>query len=653
MLNAVKTYSQQSFDLYGNLSNTGNHSFRLNSFEANPANSISVKDWEMSFVYSGIVDSESGFANDIFLVSLGKRLSDHYLYFRYTPGFKKEFVASTVSTITSGDESKTDILKTYISYDERFGLGYSYNFLPEFTAGLSLRFFQQNFSEDNVEFVYGDSTANTYTTNRDKNFWRADVGLKYSPADDLSLGISSANLILLNENGSFNDNSDLELRTDKLLIASLDYSPYKLLNLGMNYESNGSFSSRVSIVSDIWGGKVTAGISAHHDKYQNPFISSVMPSISFSSRLFNISIVGLKYLSERNGNNTIYELADNGIYNILNNQYSNDKIFLNVNFALTFTEEKFVKFIDVDIIKDIYPAMAGEYLNFPFAVAKITNLSDHTVNVKPSSFIDEINSEIIYSPIVSITPGDTADVPYFTIINEGKSIDADHKIAQANFYASTINTEPDDEMSKPLLVNDMNSWDGSIGTLKYFARKDYQYSNKFAKGILSNYKSVLDSTDERLTEFKKISLLFNAFVQNMVYVSDPRSSIEYVQFPKETIERKGGDCDDLSVSFSALLESIGIQTAFVDYKEPDGISHVNLLIKTGLKAGQASLITNNDKKYFVRTNSKSESYVWIPLETTSLTDFKTAWAVGSDKFYKTAIQDLGLVKGSVEIIDNY
>ena len=84
----------------------------------------------------------------------------------------------------------------------------------------------------------------------------------------------------------------------------------------------------------------------------------------------------------------------------------------------------------------------------------------------------------------------------------------------------------------------------------------------------------------------------------MQYVSDPRSSTEYVQFPTQTIEVAGGDCDDLSVAFSALLESIGIQTAFVDYKSEEKISHVNLLINTKLKPEEAELITQNDKKYF-------------------------------------------------------
>ena len=83
-----------------------------------------------------------------------------------------------------------------------------------------------------------------------------------------------------------------------------------------------------------------------------------------------------------------------------------------------------------------------------------------------------------------------------------------------------------------------------------------------------------------MMNFEKTRILFDHFVKEMVYVADPRTNAEYVQFPDETIERKGGDCDDLSVCFSGIAESVGIQTAFVDYKSNDGISHVNLLINT-------------------------------------------------------------------------
>lgn len=65
------------------------------------------------------------------------------------------------------------------------------------------------------------------------------------------------------------------------------------------------------------------------------------------------------------------------------------------------------------------------------------------------------------------------------------------------------------------------------------------------------------------------------------------------------------------------------------------------------------MITSNDSKYFIRKNEKGIDQVWIPVETTSLTNFDEAWNIGVKKFNHDAIDELGIAKGKVEIIDVY
>ena len=77
------------------------------------------------------------------------------------------------------------------------------------------------------------------------------------------------------------------------------------------------------------------------------------------------------------------------------------------------------------------------------------------------------------------------------------------------------------------------------------------------------------------------------------------------------------------------------------------------MFNTGLSPQQASLISENDTKYFIRKNNYGEDEVWIPIETTSLSDFESAWTIASDKFQSEAINNLGLIKGDVEIVDVY
>ena len=46
------------------------------------------------------------------------------------------------------------------------------------------------------------------------------------------------------------------------------------------------------------------------------------------------------------------------------------------------------------------------------------------------------------------------------------------------------------------------------------------------------------------------------------YISDPNK--EYIQYPAEVLNTKRGDCDDLAILYSAMLESVGVQTAVIE-----------------------------------------------------------------------------------------
>jgi len=47
------------------------------------------------------------------------------------------------------------------------------------------------------------------------------------------------------------------------------------------------------------------------------------------------------------------------------------------------------------------------------------------------------------------------------------------------------------------------------------------------------------------------------------YVDDVPTIGDYVQLPMETLKKKNGDCEDLAILYSSLLESIGIKTAIL------------------------------------------------------------------------------------------
>jgi tetratricopeptide (TPR) repeat protein len=128
------------------------------------------------------------------------------------------------------------------------------------------------------------------------------------------------------------------------------------------------------------------------------------------------------------------------------------------------------------------------------------------------------------------------------------------------------------------------------------------------------------------------------------YIVDPNSpftdlrddQIDYVQFPRETLRLKSGDCDDLSVLISTGLENLGIRTALIEIP-----GHLFLMFDTGLAAEDAGLISQDGSLLVIRDGS-----VWIPLEATMVnTSFIEAWAEGANKF------QIALAANELDIID--
>jgi hypothetical protein len=60
----------------------------------------------------------------------------------------------------------------------------------------------------------------------------------------------------------------------------------------------------------------------------------------------------------------------------------------------------------------------------------------------------------------------------------------------------------------------------------------------------------------------EVNAIYRYIVEDFTYIADPEER-EYIQSPSETLNLKGGDCEDLTILACSLLESIGIRTYLV------------------------------------------------------------------------------------------
>jgi hypothetical protein len=623
----------------------------INSFEFNPSNYNVIKDWAFSLTFGGEFFADN-ISSNLFQVSAGKRIKDHYLQLRYSPGFQKEFVVKSEQQVIYGNENESTLETRYL-YKELFSAGYSYKFNEKISAGFNVRYLKEEFSKDIVTTIFSDTVYFIPETEQSVfNNWKFDLGLVWSLTKNLNINLSSNNLINIKENSDRSEIQNIRLKQSKELIAGINYSPFDPLSLNLSYETSSSFQLGLNSVHNF--GLLSAGfsVSGFHDKNQDPFFAGVNLSGLVITKYIDLSLTWLNYFSDRSAIYNLAEFTKEGISSIINNQYSNDKILLNAVFKLNTLNEQKVKLIDVEITKNIYPALSETYLDNPFAKAKVINLTEETIEAKPSVRINNFGTDILTFAPVKISALDTVDVNFYLIVPENYS-STNPELTYANFSISTSNEFIDDETQIPLIVNGINSWDGKVINLKYFIQKDFGFSIKYSKSILSDYKSLLDSTISSLLIFQKAKIIFNSLVKNLTYTSDPRASEEYVQYPQQTLELKGGDCDDLSVCYSSFLESIGIETALIDFKPDNSIRHVSVMFNTKLNPEQGYLLGANDSKYFLRKNDEGDDEIWIPVETTSLTNFDEAWTIATTKFNQDAISNFGLLNGKVEIIDIY
>ena len=104
-------------------------------------------------------------------------------------------------------------------------------------------------------------------------------------------------------------------------------------------------------------------------------------------------------------------------------------------------------------------------------------------------------------------------------------------------------------------------------------------------------------------------------------LSADKAAVDYVQFPRQTLQFKAGDCDDLSAAWCALMEAVGVPTAFVTVP-----GHIYVAFQLDQDAGEArQAFATVDDLIFAKDGT-----VWVPVETTILKEgFVQAWAAGA------------------------
>ncbi len=289
--------------------------------------------------------------------------------------------------------------------------------------------------------------------------------------------------------------------------------------------------------------------------------------------------------------------------------------------------------LDIEVVqlRDVFSNSYKMYERDGIGRVKLTNNTNKTMErLKVTFQLKDFMDFPTETKLDKLLPGQSGEVALKAVFNNSILTLTEDSSVQAMIEASYFENGKRVSYSKNPTVNVYDkhrlTWDVRERYATFITPKDAPVMN-FARSIVTQYKESRD-------EIQRAAMLFDALgVYGLTYIPDPSNpyqvssgkvnTVDYVQFPRETLERKSGDCDDLVGLYSAELESMGIDTRVLEVP-----GHMFMMFSTGISADNDGYTMDN--MYVVH-----DDQLWIPVETTLLgSAFVTAWEKGSATYYK-------------------
>ena len=321
--------------------------------------------------------------------------------------------------------------------------------------------------------------------------------------------------------------------------------------------------------------------------------------------------------------------------------------FITVNAAaapgITFdVTEMFNKSRKVDMqlsaLAPVFPALYSWYEKNPFGTVTITNNEDTAITDVTVSFFQPqyMAHAKECMNIRKIEKGESVDVDLLAFFNEQmleltEMTDTNSAVI-INYLCLGQKRTKTFSLDVPVYGRNNMSWDDDRRAAVFVSSKD-PAAMRFAKHVTSIVREKKRTTVPVNIQYAMgIFEALNEFGIN--YVIDPSSafednvgtsSIDFLQFPYQTLMFKGGDCDDLSILVCSLFESVGIKTAFITIP-----GHIFMAFDSGMTKAEA-----DEKLRSLDNYIEVDDEVWIPLEITlSNEGFYKAYKYGAREWNK-------------------
>jgi tetratricopeptide (TPR) repeat protein len=302
-----------------------------------------------------------------------------------------------------------------------------------------------------------------------------------------------------------------------------------------------------------------------------------------------------------------------------------------------------ISIVDIEF-DNIFPVLFKYYDENPIGRAVVRNSDDVPVtDVKLSFFVKrymDLPKETV--ALDKLKSGEEKTIDIYALFSDGVlDITEGTKVACEVILEYTYEGKVYEKRRvETVRIYDRNAtrWDDNRKAAAFVTAKDPAVL-KFAKniaGIISGKGSNAINKNLRMA-----MALHNAmYLYEIGYVVDPltpykelsktKSAVDFLQFPKQTLDYRAGDCDDLSILYSAMLESVGIETAFITIP-----GHIFVAFSIDMRPETA-------RAHFLRADELifRDEKTWIPVEVTLLNDgFLYAWQTGAKQWREAVARE--------------
>lgn len=295
-------------------------------------------------------------------------------------------------------------------------------------------------------------------------------------------------------------------------------------------------------------------------------------------------------------------------------------------------------------LETIFPVFFKYYENHSLGSIKVKNagstpLTDIRVSFHLKQYMDgpfEKRADI------AIAPGETATIPVYALLNDSilDVTESTKTQVELAIRAKSGSAQIETTITSSIRVADRNAmtWIDDRAAAAFITAKDPAVLT-FAKGTIGGTKAAANASLNR--SFVNAMAIHEALCEaGIEYVTDPKSSygqaakgsatIDFLLFPRQTMEYRAGDCDDLSILYCALLEAIGVETAFITVP-----GHIYIAAALGISQDESRAAFKKTDNLIFRDGA-----AWLPIEVTERKGgFLSAWEEGAKQWREAKSRD--------------